>query len=109
MVLTEKEKEIITKILNKYGEEINLDGIKTYEPVGCKHCDNTGYFSRIGVFEILNITDEIKEAIVRGEPSTEIRKIALKEGYRPLIVDGIKKVINGTTTLEELNKKLLFY
>ena len=106
---TEKEKEIITKILNKYGEEINLDGIKTYQPVGCKHCDNTGYFSRIGVFEILNITDEIKEAIVRGEPSTEIRKIALKEGYRPLIVDGIKKVINGTTTLEELNKKLLFY
>ena len=106
---TEEEKEIITKIMTKYNEEVNFEGLKTYDAVGCKHCDNSGYYSRIGVFEILNITDELKEAIVRGEASTDIRKIALQEGYRPLIVDGIKKVLNGTTTLEELNKKLLFY
>ena len=106
---TEEEKAIITKIMNKYNEEVNFEGLKTYDAVGCKHCDNSGYYSRVGVFEILNITDELKESIVRGEASTDIRKIALQEGYRPLIVDGIKKVLNGTTTLEELNKKLLFY
>ena len=106
---TDKEKDIITKVFAKYDEEINLDGVKTYDPVGCKDCDNTGYFSRIGVFEILNITDNIKEAIIKGEPSSEIRKIALQEGYRPLIIDGIKKVTNGITTLEELNNKLLFF
>ena len=104
-----KKKDIIKKVFAKYDEEINLDGVKTYDPVGCKDCDNTGYFSRIGVFEILNITDNIKEAIIKGEPSSEIRKIALQEGYRPLIIDGIKKVTNGITTLEELNNKLLFF
>ena len=106
---TDREKDIIKKVFAKYDEEINLDGVKTYDPVGCKDCDNTGYFSRIGVFEILNITDNIKEAIIKGEPSSEIRKIALQEGYRPLIIDGIKKVTNGITTLEELNNKLLFF
>lgn len=61
-----------------------------------------------GIFEILNITDEIKTQIINGESSIEIRKEAIKEGYKPLIVDGIRKVIQGYTTIEELNKKLLF-
>ena len=106
---TKEEKEIITKIMKKYNEETDLENIKTYDAIGCKYCDNTGYYSRIGVFEILDITDNLKEAIVRGEASTDIRKIALEEGYRPLIVDGIRKVLDGITTLDELNKKLLFY
>ena len=61
-----------------------------------------------GIFEILNVTDEIKTQIINGESSIEIRKEAIKEGYKPLIVDGIRKVIQGYTTIEELNKKLLF-
>ena len=44
-----------------------------------------------------------------GASSMEIRKKALEEHYRPLIVDGIRKVLKGETTLEELNKKLLFF
>ena len=107
--LTDSEKEIITKILNKYGENVDLSNVKTYDPIGCKHCDNTGYYERIGIFEILDITEEIKELIVRGASTLEIRQKAIELGYRPLIVDGIKKVINGITTLDELNKKLLFY
>ena len=61
-----------------------------------------------GIFEILNVTDEIKTQIMNVESSIEIKKEAIKEGYKPLIVDGIRKVIQGDTTLEELNKKLLF-
>ena len=61
-----------------------------------------------GIFEILNITDEIKSKIMNGESSIEIKKEAVKEGYKPLILDGIRKVIQGHTTIEELNKKLLF-
>ena len=57
----------------------------------------------------LDITDEIQTEIMNGKSSIEIRKIALQQGYRPLVVDGIRKVIEGYTTLEELNKKLLFY
>ncbi len=107
--LTDSEKQIMTKILNKYGEDIDLSNVKTYDPVGCKHCDNTGYYERIGIFEILDFTEEIKELIVQGASTLEIRQKAIELGYRPLIVDGINKVINGITTLDELNKKLLFY
>lgn len=106
---TEEEKQIITRIMNKYGEEVNLDNAKTYEAVGCNNCNNTGYFNRIGIFETLNITDEIKELIVNGASSMEIRNKALEQEYRPIVVDGIRKVLNGDTTLEELNNKILIF
>ena len=105
---TEEEKQIIEKIGKKYGVEYNLNGM-TYDAIGCKHCNNTGFFDRIGVFEILNVTEEIQAEIMRGKSSIEIKQEALKQGYRPLVVDGIRKVVQGYTTLEELNKKLLIY
>ena len=107
-LFNEEEKEIISTLGEKYGVDFDLSG-KTYDAVGCKHCNNTGYYDRIGIFEILDITDEIKEEIMNGKSSLEIRKKALQQNYKPLIIDGIRKVIQGSTTLEELNKKLLFY
>lgn len=106
---TDEEKEIITKISDKYNLNIKLDGAKTYDAVGCKHCNNTGYYERIGVFEILDISDEIKDLLVKGASSIEIRNKALELGYKPLIADGILKVMNGITDLKELNNKLLFF
>ena len=106
---TKTEKDIIENMLRKYNEEVNLENVTTYDAIGCKYCNNTGYYERIGVFEILDITEEIKDLIVKGVPSTEIRKKAIEQNYRPLVIDGIKKVIKGETTLEELNKKLLFF
>ena len=106
---TDKEKEIIQKNLNKYDINIDFSDKYTYTPVGCKDCNNTGYFDRIGIFEILTLTDEIKELIVQGESSLSIRQTAIKEGYKPLAVDGINKVLQGMTTLEEINKKVIIY
>ena len=106
---TSEEKEIISKILKKYGEDINIDKYSTYDAVGCEQCNHSGYYGRIGVFEILNLTEQIKELIVNGKSTIDIRKLALEEGYRPLVVDGIKKVLYGDTNLQELNRKLLFY
>ena len=106
---TQEEIHIMENILRKYNEKVDFKDLKTYEAVGCKHCNNTGYYERIGVFEVLDITDEIKELIVSGASSIEIRKKALEGKYRPLVVDGIKKVLRGDTTLDELNKKLLFF
>lgn len=103
-----EEKRIISAIGKKYGVEFDLSG-KTYDAVGCKYCNNTGYYDRIGIFEILDLNDEIKEAIMNGKSSLEIRKEALQHGYKPLVVDGINKIIQGHTNLDELNKKLLIY
>lgn len=106
---TKEEKEIISKIAEKYGEEVNFDNVKTYEAVGCEKCNNIGYYGRIGIFETLDITDEIKELIVKGASTIEIRKKALEQNYRPLVIDGIKKILHGDTTLEELNRQLILY
>ena len=106
---TEEEKEIIYDIARKYNININLDGKKTYEAVGCKKCNQSGYYDRIGIFEILVLNDEIRELIVNNASAMEIRKVAMKEGYRPLIVDGINKILDGTTNLQEINNKLALY
>ena len=106
---TEEEKNIITKILGKYGETVDLSKLKTYDAVGCSKCNNIGYYGRIGIFEVLDITDEIKELIVKGASTIEIRKKALEQNYKPLIVDGIHKVLDGYTTLDELNRQLIIF
>ena len=106
---TEKEKEIINKIGERYNMKFDLDGKKTYDAVGCKYCNNTGYYDRIGIFEVLLINDQIRELIINNASSLEIRTKALETGYRPLIIDGINKIIDGITTLDELNSKLIIY
>jgi len=106
---TDREKEIINNYAKKFGEEIDFKDKYTYTSVGCKECNNTGYYERIGIFEILPITENIKECIINGESSIEIKKVAIQEGYRPLAMDGINKVLNGVTTLEEINKKVIIY
>ena len=82
---TNQEKEIMTKIAEKYGKTIDFTGKKTYDAVGCKKCNNIGYYGRIGVFEILDITDEIKELIVKGASTIEIRKKALEQNLKPIL------------------------
>lgn len=106
---TEEEKKIITEAGQKYGEEFDFKDKFTYEVIGCQECNNTGYYDRIGVFETLLIDDCIKEEIVKNASSFEIRKVALQNGYKPLVIDGLNKVLNGITTLDELNKKLVIF
>ena len=106
---TTEEKEFIKKIGDRYNIEFDLNGKKTYDAVGCKKCNNTGYLGRIGIFELLILNDEIRTLIVEDKSAIDIRKAALNSGYVPLIVDGINKVINGITNMEELNNKLALY
>lgn len=105
----EEEKEIINNIAKQYGIEINFEGKKTYDTIGCAKCNNTGFYDRIAIFEVLTINDKIKELIVKNASSMEIKNEALKQGYKPLLMDGINKVLNGVTTLQELNNKLVLY
>lgn len=106
---TEQEKEIMQNVYKKYGMEIDFKDKYAYVPNGCKECNGTGYYDRIGIFEILTLTDEVKEGIINGKSSIEIRDIAISQGYRPLAVDGVNKVLEGLTTLEEINKKVIIF
>ena len=103
------EKNYIKNYLKKFNIEPDFKDKFTYTPVGCSECNGTGYYGRVGMFEILEITDDIKELIIKGESSLSIRNYALSNGYAPLGVDGINKVLSGVTTLDELNKKIAIY
>ena len=106
---TEEEKKIMNEIAEKYDAKLDFEGKKTYDAIGCEYCNGTGYYDRIAIYEVLIITDEIKELISNGASSIEIQKVASKGSYKPLVVDGLYKILNGFTTLEELNNKLIIY
>ncbi len=71
---------------------------------GCDDCEGQGYKGRLGVYEVLTMTEPIKLAILKGLPSLEIEKIAKKEGMVTLQQDGIIKALQGLTSLEEVFK-----
>jgi type II secretory ATPase GspE/PulE/Tfp pilus assembly ATPase PilB-like protein len=71
-------------------------------PVGCSRCQGTGYFERIGIFEIAEVTDELEEAIKAGAPENVIRRILRTMGVCSHVVDGLEKARLGVTSVEEV-------
>ena len=76
--------------------------IQIYKPVGCKNCNSTGFKGRIGLHELLIIDDDIRDFMIKEYASEPLRRYAISKGMRPLIVDGLIKVINGITTIREV-------
>ena len=77
-------------------------GIKLWRGRGCKNCNYTGYRGRIGIFELLLNTDEIREMVIKRMPSPEIRDAARRHGMKLLREDGLSKVMEGITTISEV-------
>ncbi len=88
--------EIITKY---FGSRTSLT---VFEGKGCKICRNTGYTGRVGIFEVLEVSKEIKKLIAKKADSDEIIKQALSEGMLTMLDDGLKKVAKGVTTIGEV-------
>jgi type IV pilus assembly protein PilB len=76
--------------------------LKTYKGTGCSKCNNTGYKGRIGLYEVMEVTDEIRELILIGASALELRKRAIEDGMVSLRESGLAKIRNGVTTLEEV-------
>ena len=106
---TAQEKSIMNKLVEKYGDTLDFTDKFTYDTKGCKECNYTGYLNRIAVFEILEVTEPIRELISAGASSLKVREQAIQDGYRPLLVDALQKVVDGYVTLEEVNKKLVLF
>jgi type IV pilus assembly protein PilB len=105
IALEGKEKEIVTRIVSTIH---TIDKIpqteKCFVPVGCPACNNTGYKGRIGIFEAI-LADAAIEEIVNMNPSErEIKKAALPQGILDMLQDGIIKVLQGVTSIEELRR-----
>lgn len=69
---------------------------------GCSHCNKTGYRGRMGIYELMTMTTQIREMTFKGEPTQVLRKMARKQGMRTLFEDGMIKALKGLTTLEEV-------
>ena len=76
--------------------------VKLYRGKGCEACGNSGYYGRVGVFEVLPVTDAIAKLILERSPASEIEKRAKEEGMITLKQDGYLKVIEGITSIEEV-------
>ncbi|MFN2529743.1 MAG: type IV-A pilus assembly ATPase PilB [Pyrinomonadaceae bacterium] len=76
--------------------------LKTFKGRGCSTCNNTGYKGRIGLYEVMEITDEIRELILIGASALELRKKAIDDGMITLRQSGLYKIRSGVTTIEEV-------
>jgi len=76
--------------------------VKIFKPVGCLECRNTGFMGRMGLYEMFTFSDAIKELVVENINMANFKKLAMKEGMRPLRLSGAMKVAAGLTTVEEV-------
>jgi type IV pilus assembly protein PilB len=76
-----------------------------FEPVGCPSCSGTGYSGRLGLYEVMPVSEEIRQMILDRCSSTEIKDQAVREGMLTLRADGITKLKEGITSLAEVLKE----
>jgi len=88
----------IRKALERMGYEMET----FYRGVGCRYCRNTGFRGRIGLHELLVVSDQLRDAIVSSSSIGPLRKIAVREGMTSLAHDGFRKIREGITTVEEV-------
>lgn len=97
--------EIITKlkqVLGKLYPAANGQKVSLFEGKGCKECNKTGYLGRIGIFEVLLVSENVGRMILGRIPSQEIENSAVGDGMITMKQDGFLKVIEGVTTIEEV-------
>lgn len=98
--LTPFRKQIPEEYVKKYfGEKTDL---RLYKGKGCAVCHQSGFIGRIGIFEVIEISDPIRDMIVKETDAATIKKKAIEEGMTTMFEDGIRKAISGETTIEEV-------
>jgi len=75
---------------------------KFYQGTGCEHCAGTGYSGRVAIHEFLQISPQLREAILHERHHDEIMSIAVQQGFKDLRYDGFKKALRGLTSLQEV-------
>lgn len=84
--------------------EAQWESIRIGEPVGCQRCDGTGYYDRIGVYEVMEITPTLRALIAHHATTDEIRTLAIREGMKTMHESARELVLEGTTSISELQR-----
>ena len=93
------------ELVNMGFSEGEIPNLTLYGPKGCPACNGMGYKGRTGLYELMEVTDEVAKAINAGAPEDQLRKTAINEGMVPLRDAGLEKVRQGITSIEEICKK----
>jgi type IV pilus assembly protein PilB len=97
-----KQRTIVpAEVLRENGYKALVD-LEAYEPAGCRRCSGTGYRGRLGIYEVMTLSSEIRRMTLERRPSEEIRDVAVREGMRRLRDDGLEKVRQGLTSIAEI-------
>jgi type IV pilus assembly protein PilB len=97
-----KQRTIVpAEVLRENGYKALVD-LEAYESSGCRRCNGTGYRGRLGIYEVMTLSSDIRRMALERRPSEEIRDVAIREGMRRLRDDGLEKVRQGLTSIAEI-------
>jgi len=88
-------------VLRENGYKALVD-LEAYEPVGCRRCAGSGYRGRLGLYEVMSVSSEVRSLALERRPSEEMREVAVRQGMRRLRDDGLEKVKQGRTSIAEI-------
>jgi general secretion pathway protein E len=95
------EEHLPASVIEKYKEYLP-EGTTFYKGEGCRECNGVGYMGREMISEVLPISDELSSMIAKSASKDDMIEQALKEGFEPMFSNGMKKVVNGVSTIEEI-------
>jgi len=98
----EEEDAPLQALLNVGFSEAEAPEIQLYRGRGCDNCNQRGYKGRLGIFEVMTVTEDIRELILSGATAIELRRKAIEEGMISLRQSGLQKIRDGITTIEEV-------
>ena len=108
--LTDEQKEVVNRELSKISDKAEVlipEHIVFHHGKGCDKCNGLGYKVRVGAYEVLSVTDGLRELLSQEHISTvQVRQIAESEGMLTMLQDAILKAISGITTLEEIMENI---
>jgi type IV pilus assembly protein PilB len=97
-----KKRTIVpAEVLRENGYKALVD-LEAYEPSGCRRCNGSGYRGRLGIYEVMTVSSEIRSMALERRPSEEMRDVAVRQGMRLLRDDGLHKVRQGLTSIAEI-------
>jgi type IV pilus assembly protein PilB len=86
---------------------LEMEEVTLYKAKGCSRCNNTGYKGRMGIYEVMIVSEAIRRLTVERKSADEISRVAQAEGMRSLREDGIEKVVKGMTSIEEIARVII--
>ncbi len=100
----EEFKKTLGPVYNMIEDKWKKDGKKLTMPkvVGCDKCNNTGYFGRVAIYEVMPVTEKISKLIIEKAAASDVQRLAMEEGMMTMKQDGYVKVLEGVTTMEEV-------